>query len=65
MGLQKGPPRGVTCELVHNRVVGIELTFPGQEATALTRNLDIPIGIFIAGAVYLLLLYSNVILFLG
>jgi len=58
---RKSPPRGRTCELVHNRVVGIELTFPKQEATALT----LPIGILIVGSVYLALLYSPVILYLG
>ena len=59
--IEKSPPRGRTCELVHNRVVGIELTFPKQEATALT----LPIGILIVGSVYLALLYSPVILYLG
>jgi hypothetical protein len=61
-----------TCELVHNRVVRIELTFAKQDSeylemaqeTALTRNLEIPIAICIAGIVYLALLYS-VILYLG
>jgi hypothetical protein len=58
-----------TCEQVHNRVVRIELTFAKQDsenletATALTRNLEIPIAICIAGIVYLALLYS-VILYL-
>ena len=58
---RKSPPRGRKCELVHSRVVGIELTFPKQEATALT----LPIGILIVGSVYLALLYSPVILYLG
>jgi len=30
MASEKSPPRGPTCELVHNRVVRIELTFPNQ-----------------------------------
>jgi hypothetical protein len=61
---------GPTCEQVHNRVVRIELSFVKQDsenlemATALTRNLEIPIAICIAGIVYLALLYS-VILYLG
>jgi len=67
---EKSPPRGPTCELVHNRVVRIELTFPNQHwenlemTTAATRNLEIPIGICIAGIVYFALLYS-VISYLG
>ena len=61
--------RGPTCEQVHNRVVRIELNLAKQDsenlemATALTRNLEIPIAICIAGIVYLALLYS-VILYL-
>ena len=70
VGLRKSPPRGPTCELVHSRVVRIELLSPKQDsenlemATALTRNLEIPIAICIAGVVYLALLYS-VISYLG
>jgi hypothetical protein len=70
VGQRKSPPRRTTCELVHSRVVRIELTFTKQDsenlemATALTRNLEIPIAICIAGIVYLALLYS-VILYLG
>jgi len=69
-GDEKSPPRGPTCELVHNRVVRIELIFPNQHwenpemTTAATRNLEIPIGICIAGVVYFALLYS-VISYLG
>ena len=71
MASEKSPPRGPTCELVHNRDVRIELTFPNQHwenlemTTAATRNLEIPIAICIAGIVYLALLYSPVILYLG
>ena len=54
------------CEQVHNRVVRVELSFAKQDSvniemaqeTALTRNLEIPIAICIAGIVYLALLYS-------
>ena len=70
MASEKRPPWGPTCERVHNRAVRIELILvkQGSEnlemATALTRNLEIPIAICIAGIVYLALLYS-VILYLG
>jgi hypothetical protein len=61
VGSEKARHEGRACELVHNRVVGIELIFPKQEATALT----LPIGILIVGSVYLALLYAPVILYLG
>ena len=69
MASEKRPPWG-PYEPVHNRAVRIELIFARQGsenlemATALTRNLEIPIAICIAGIVYLALLYS-VILYLG
>jgi hypothetical protein len=58
------------CERGHNRIVRIELILPNQHwenfemTTAATRNLEIPIGICIAGIVYFALLYS-VISYLG